>query len=63
MTPIQKVIKEARLVKICCTVEVEGKERYQIALKDGAYESLRRLARAVNDLDHKECKEEHDGIR
>ena len=35
-------------------VPVGDRERFQVALMDGAYESLRRLARAVDDLDNHE---------
>jgi hypothetical protein len=51
MTPLQKVIQEARLVTKLCTIPCCEEERFQVIIKHGSYESIRRLARAIEAID------------
>jgi hypothetical protein len=50
VTPLQKALRAARWVKRECTIPSNDPERFQVVIRKRSYASLRRLARALDDL-------------
>lgn len=51
MTPIQKALLAARRVVKRCTIPAPGQEGFQVVIKQGSYESLLALARAMQEME------------